>query len=446
MPAGVRLSTVLSALSYALDLTEGHPRGHAARSALIGMRIAGVLNVPVDERSDLFYALLLKDTGCSSNAARVHQLFGGDDQAAKRAVWERDWRKWHHQIGYAWKYVEPGGSFLARSRRFWTLATTPNSGREVFQIRCERGAEIARAIGMSNRTAEAVHSMDEHWDGGGHPEGLRRDDIPFLARIIGLAQVAEIYWGLGGREAARDVIRRRKGRWFDPAIVRAFETIRDGDQLWRDLDTTDLHGTIAAAEPEERVIDADPVRLDRIARAFALVVDAKSSFTYNHSERVAALSQAVGARIGLADDEQVRLRRAGLLHDIGKLAVPNRILDKPASLTPDEWTVVKMHPYYSYEILSRVPVFSDFAFDASAHHERLDGSGYFRNLGAPSLSTHARILATADVYDALSAARPYRGAMPHEQVVTKLRALAGTHLCPSCVEAICELPLVARSS
>src|SRR6185503_371508 len=128
-------------------------------------------------------------------------------------------------------------------------------------------------------------------------------------------------------------------------------------------------------------------------------------------------------------------RRAGLLHDIGKLSVPNRILDKPGKLTPREWEVVKLHPYYTYQILERVPVFGELAFDASAHHERLDGRGYFRNLPAAQLSLQARILAAADQLDALSAERPYRGQLPRERVVAILREERGTGLCAECVDA-----------
>jgi HD-GYP domain-containing protein (c-di-GMP phosphodiesterase class II) len=442
----VKLSTVLSALSYALDLTEGHPRGHAARSALIGMRVARTLELSAAERSDLFYALLLKDTGCSSNAARVHQLFGGDDHSAKRAVWEDDWRKLRSQLRYVFKYVQPGAGVVARALGFWRVATSPKARREIFEVRCDRGADIARAIGMSERTAQAVRSMDEHWDGGGLPDGLRGEDIPLLARVVGIAQVIEIYWGLGGRSAAREVARDRSGRWFDPQLVRAFLAINDDDPLWRDLDSPDLEQSIAAAEPEERVIPADEERLDRIAHAFALVVDAKSSFTFEHSERVASIAATIGGRLGLSDQERRRLRYGGLLHDIGKLSVPNRILDKPAALTGDEWVVVKQHPHFSYEILSRVPVFSELAFDASAHHERLNGSGYFRGLTGESLSVHARILATADVFDALSAQRPYRAAMPLGEVLSVLRAKAGTELCPDAVGAVCDSPEITAAS
>ena len=424
-------------MSYALDLTEGQPQGHAARSCLLGMRIAEEIRLTADQRSDLFYALLMKDAGCSSNAARVSQLFGGNDQDAKRGLWERDWTKWREKIAYALEYTEPEGSLVERLRRFATLAAAgPSSQRELFEIRCDRGASIARALGVSEPTAVAIRAMDEHWDGGGYPEGLRRDQIPLYARIVGLAQVVEIYWAKGGAGAAVEVARERRGRWFDPQLVNAFCALGAGDRIWSDLRSETLSDAIAAAEPIERAIPADESRLDRIARAFALVVDAKSAFTYQHSDRVAAISESIAAEMDMPAPERVRLRHAALLHDIGKLSVPNRILDKPGQLDADEWEIVKRHPHFTYEILARVPVFSEFAYDASCHHERIDGRGYHRGVPGDGLSMPARIMATADIFDALSAARPYRGAMPLEQVLTIIGEGRGTQLCPATVDAL----------
>lgn len=435
--ATVKLSTVLSAMSYALDLTEGQPQGHAARSCLIGMRIAERLALAPAERSDLFYALLMKDAGCSSNAARVYQLFGGDDQSAKKGLWTRDWRNWGAKIAYALEYTEPQGNPLQRLRRFAKLAALgPSSQRELFEIRCDRGANIARALGVSEATAVAIRTMDEHWDGGGYPEGLRKQDIPLYARIIGLAQVAEIYWGSGGPGAALDVADERRGRWFDPELVQAFRSLGANDRVWRDVRAPNLSEAIAQAEPIEQVIAADESRLDRIAHAFALVVDAKSAFTYQHSDRVAAVAETIATQMGLDEPQRVRIRRAGLLHDIGKLSVPNRILDKPGKLDPAEWEVVRQHPHFSYEILARVPVFQEFAYDASCHHERVDGRGYYRGVSGPGLSPHARILATADIFDALSAARPYRGPLPLDQVMAIIGEGRGTQLCPETVDAL----------
>ena len=430
------VSAILSALSYALDLTEGHPRGHSARTCLIGMALARVVGVPDEQQQDLFYALLLKDAGCSSNAARMFQLFGGDDQAAKRGAWEQDWRTFRGQASYALRFTDPDGPLVARIKKLISLATGGRAlGRSIDQIRCERGAEIAQALGFSKTTAETIRSMDEHWDGGGYPEGLRGTRIPLLSRIVGLAQVAEIFAERAGPDAALAVVRQRRGRWFDPDLVTAFAGVAADSSLWRRVASDDLDREVSAVEPLVMPFAVDEGRLDQIASAFAWVVDAKSPFTFDHSKRVADLATSIAERMRLPAAERVRIRRAGLLHDIGKLAVPNRILDKPGPLTQSEWEIVRLHPYYTYQILERVPVFGEFAFDASAHHERMDGRGYYRNLRGDQLSLSARILATADKVDALSADRPYRKGMPPERVCSLLSADAGFDLCPDCVTA-----------
>jgi HD-GYP domain-containing protein (c-di-GMP phosphodiesterase class II) len=400
------------------------------------MRIGRTLGLSPAEQSDLFYALLLKDAGCSSNSARVFQLFGGDDQAAKHGAWLRDWRKLREQLAYVLDYVEPEGRLFERFRRLAVLAAKgPASRRQLFEVRCDRGAEIARTLGFSPATAQAIRCMDEHWDGGGYPDGLRRQAIPMLARIIGLSQVAEIFASDQGPARAATVAEQRRRSWFDPDVVDAFLAVVRDDDLWAACASPDLDESVAAAEPEGREVAVDDRRLDDLAAAFAWVIDAKSPFTYHHSERVADYATAIGRRLGLDERAVVRLRRAGLLHDIGKLSVPNRILDKPGTLTPREWEIVKLHPYYTYQILERVPVFGELAFDASAHHERLDGRGYYRNLLAAKLSPAARILAVADQLDALSAERPYRGKLPRERVVAILREERGTGLWPDGVDA-----------
>ena len=434
--ASLKLSSILSGLSYALDLTEGHPRGHASRSCLIGMRIGREVGLTPEDQSNLFYALLLKDAGCSSNSARVFQLFGGDDQSAKRGVWLRDWRKLREQIAYLLDYVEPEGRLFERARRLAVLAAKgPASRRMLFEVRCDRGAEIARTLGFSPATAQAVRCMDEHWDGGGYPDGLKKQDIPILGRIVGLAQVVEIFASDKGPAQAVTVAKQRRGSWFDPQLVDAFLGIAKEESLWSACASANLDDTVAKSEPEGREITADDKRLNDIAEAFSWVIDAKSPYTYHHSQRVADFAVGIGERLGLDAAALVRLRRAALLHDIGKLSVPNRILDKPAKLTPREWEVVKLHPYYTYQILERVPVFGELAFDASAHHERMDGRGYFRNLPGTQLSPAARILATADQLDALSAERPYRGKLPRETVVEIMRGERGTGLWPDAVDA-----------
>ena len=213
---------MLEGLSHALDLTEGHPRGHAARSSLIGLRIGRALGLSPAEQTELLYALLLKDAGCSSNAPVVHDLFGGSDQEVKRAVWLRDWRRVPQQLSYAWEHIGKGSTFVAKLRLLGRLAMLGprGSGERIFTVRCERGAEIARMIGFSERVPAAIRAMDEHWDGGGYPYGLRVDSVPLFARIIGLAQVMEIFWDEagadaragGGPRAQRPLVRSRSRR------------------------------------------------------------------------------------------------------------------------------------------------------------------------------------------------------------------------------------------
>ena len=434
----VRQSEVISALSRAIDLTEGQPMGHAARSCMIGMRLAGELGLGVADRSALFYALLLKDVGCSSTAARVSEIIGGDDLGfkggLKRIDWNRPSEAVRHIVG------STSGSPLERARRVAAVARSgARLGDELVGLRCDRGAQILQLLSFPDATVVAMASADEHWDGRGKPAGLRGEEISVLGRLVGLAQTAEIFFAAGGPQAAADVARRRRGTWFDPALVRLFEHVAADSAFWQQVAAPDVTAHVAAFEPPEQVVLADDDRLDLIAEAFGRVVDAKSPFTSRHSERVAETAAGIGAILGLDAAELRGLRRAGLLHDLGKLGVPNIVLDKPGKLTPEEWELMRRHPAYTAEVLAQVECLRPIAGTAASHHERLDGSGYHRGLEAPALSLPARILAVADVYDALARDRPYRAAMPAERVLAILDADAGARLDAESVAALRRL-------
>ncbi len=191
----IRVSEVLSALSFALDLTEGQPMGHSQRTCVLGMRIAEELGLPVDMRSDLYYALLMKDAGCSSNSSRMFQLLGTDEIKAKRDVKTTDWTRlgWE-TLQYAISHVRTNAPFFERVRGLAQIAAhQKRNARDLVQIRCERGAHIARRIGLSEETAAAIYSLDELWNGEGQPEGLREREIPLLSRIMNLAQTVEVF-------------------------------------------------------------------------------------------------------------------------------------------------------------------------------------------------------------------------------------------------------------
>ncbi len=417
-PVRIRMSEVVAGLSYALDVTEGEPPGHAVRSCLIGMRLADELGLDPATRGHLFYALLLKDAGCSANSARMAALFGADDHVAKYTSKRVDWSRAYPAFVWAARTVAPGGSLRARVGRLLAIKEEGEVTRALMQARCDRGAEIAYLLGLPPATAEAIRALDEHWDGRGQPRNLRADEIPLLARIGCLAQTVEIFVAAGGADAAWEMATRRRGSWFDPMLVEALGAIRGDRGFWASLP----EGDVSAWEPEDQVLMAGETRLYRIAEAFAGVIDAKSPWTYRHSDRACVIVMSIAAVLGSGDEELGDLRRAALLHDVGKLAISNRILDKPGSLTAAEFATVRAHPLMTERILGRVPGFQHLAPLASAHHERLDGRGYPHGLTATELTMPMRTLAIADVYEALTSARPYRPAMTSARALEIIRA------------------------
>src|SRR4051794_16145444 len=195
-------------MSYALDITEGEPAGHAQRVCKIGMRLAQALELDPVTRSRLFYALLLKDAGCSANSAKMAALFGADDHVAKRTSKRIDWSGRLPAFMWSVRTVAPRGSPRRRIDRLRTIKAEGEVTRALMQARCERGAEVALMLGLEIETADAIRTLDEHWDGGGQPRGLRAHEIPLLGRILCLAQTVEIFHaraacGRGGAGVAR---------------------------------------------------------------------------------------------------------------------------------------------------------------------------------------------------------------------------------------------------
>ncbi len=433
-----RASDIISALSYALDLTEGQPLGHSVQSCMIGMRLARQIGLPIQAQADLYYALLLKDAGCSSNASKLFHIINSDEIRAKGDLKDKDWTKvgWE-SLHYAIDHVATGKPFMERVRTLLRVAANQQTEScDLVKIRCERGASIARRMGFREPVGAAIHSLDEHWNGGGYPDGLRGENIPLFSRIMNLSQTLAVFYVTHGPRAATDVMERRSNRWFDPDLVKAARALIKSKVLWEDLDDINVIEHISPLEPQEYTLMAGEDMLDNICMAFAEVIDAKSPFTYRHSNGVAAAAITIAGQLGMSAAEIVSIRRAALLHDIGKLSVPNTILEKPGKLTEQEWDVVKKHPYYTWEILRRIPGFQELSEVAAAHHEKLDGSGYFRQWGADQLNTPARILAVADVYDALAAKRPYRDALPLETVFQIMHKEAPRALDAECLEAL----------
>lgn len=436
MTTSIRLAELLGALSRALDLTEGQPPGHCVRACWIGMTVGRRIGMTDEALRDLYYAILLKDLGCSSNAARICALYLADDLGFKK-----DFKLLDGSLPQVLRFVlSHTGMTAGLAERFRSVINILQNGGEIavdlIETRCQRGAEIARQMRFSEAVAAAILDLDEHWDGGGKPLGRKGTDISPFARIALLAQVIDVFHASGGRAAAVREVRRRSGSWFDPALAAVFLEVAGDPSFWGALEDEDIERHVLDMEPARVVAFADEDYLDDIARAFARVIDAKSPYTSGHSERVAVFADLIAEAMGYDAARRRWLRRAALLHDIGKLGVSNSVLDKPGRLDGDEWAAMRRHAELSEQILSRIGAFADLSRVAGAHHERIDGNGYPRGIGGSEIDLDTRILSTADVFDALTAERPYRAAMPVSKALAILWEGAGTAHDAGCIAAL----------
>lgn len=431
-----RLSEILGAFSYALDLTEGQPAGHSIRACWIGTQVAMVLGLNGDQLRDIYYAVLLKDLGCSSNAARVTEIFAGDD------------RKLKHDFKLIGPQPEDFGEFVTRevgagaepAVRDQALCNLAENGgaimTDIITTRCSRGADISRQLRFSEDVAEAIAHLDEHWDGGGLPLGIAGTDIHLGGRIALLAQVADVFYSARGRDAAIAEVRNRAGSWLDPDLCAIFDKLSGASGFWEELALDDLAEQLWALEPAAQYVTVDEDYLDDISFAFGRVIDAKSPYTAGHSERVGMIADKVAENLGMDDDRRRVLRRAAILHDVGKLGVSSFILEKPGKLDAGEWQIMQSHAAHTTNILGQIGVMSDMAMIAGSHHERLDGKGYPLGLDARSIAMESRIITVADIYDALTTDRPYRSAMSSEKAMAILQCEAGVAVDQRCLDAL----------
>lgn len=434
--ARLQLSELISALSHALDITEGQPEGHCVRCCWIGMHIGRGLGLNDDDLWNLYYTLLLKDLGCSSNAARICELYLTDDLSFKR-----DFKTVGDSLPQVLGFVLGHTGLKAPlAERFRSVLSIFRNGQDIAQeliaTRCQRGAEIARLLRFPESVAAGIYSLDEHFNGQGRPQGLAGEAIPLYSRIALLAQVVDVFHTAGGRQAALDEVRGRAGGWFDPALVKVFDAVADDDAFWATLAAPDVMSAVLALEPASHVVELDDDYLDDIAAAFGQVVDSKSPYTSGHSARVALYTDLIAETLGLAPERRRWLKRGALLHDVGKLGVSNSVLDKPGKLDAEEWAAVQAHAAYTEAILIRIGAFAELAVVSAAHHERLDGKGYPRGLTAEQITLETRIITTADIFDAITAERPYRGAIPIPKTLEMMAENVGTAIDPVCFEAL----------
>ncbi len=413
-PAGdcIRAAEVIAVLSLATDLGIGVPLEHGLHSTLLAMRLAERLNVDAGTAMQTYYACQLFYVGCTANADVAAELFGADDALTTYASPSRFGSRAEMAAGFLRAVAPPGESPLVRAGHLARrLPKVAKVFKEHIAAFCEVATMLTDRLGIDRSVGALFEYVAERWDGKGEPGRARGDDIPLPMRIVHVARDAVFQQMLGGVDRAASVVRRRAGHAFDPDVVAALGAGPAGPFA---TDTGSAWDEALASEPMPHIF----LRGEGIDNALAAMgdfSDLASPYLIGHSTGVATLAMhaARGSRFDLADITTIR--RAALVHDIGRVAVPARIWQEPGPLTPDDWEKVRLHPYHTERILHRSPFLGVLGGVAGAHHERCDGSGYHRGTSAAGLNPLARLLAAADAYRAKTEPRSYRVALTPAQ-------------------------------
>lgn len=415
MAVELRLAELLAALSLATDLGMGQPLEQALRTCLIALDVGDRLALSTEELSDVYYVALLRFLGCTADAHEFAEIVGGDDVAVRAAIAPVLGGPPGEFASNVMPKVGAGQGPLRRAQlTFGMIRSGKQKVREGMRAHCELGEHLAQRLGLTAGVRAGLGAAFEQWNGQGLPNGLRGEQIPLSARIVFVARDLEILHRLGGAERALAAVRSRRGVAYDPAIADA--VLRNPSELFAEADSASPWDDVLQREPAPAPTIAES-RLDSVLEAFADFADLKSPLTPGHSREVASLAARA------APEEAVTLRRAGLVHDLGRTSVPNGIWEKPGRLTDGEWERVRLHPYYSERILGRVESLRPLATLAGMHHERVDGTGYHRASTHAEIPGPARVLGAADAYQAMTQPRPHRPAMLPEQAAQELEAM-----------------------
>jgi HD-GYP domain-containing protein (c-di-GMP phosphodiesterase class II) len=417
--SAVRLAELLAALSLATDLGLGQPMEHMLRQCMIALRLAERLGLAEAERTVVYYASLISWVGCHVDAYEQAKWFG-DDTVLKADFRRTDFASPSSDALFMLRHLGNGRPAAERVRLGFGFLTEGRRDAEAILTNHWQAVDgLAARLGLTQQIRDCVEQTFERWDGRGSPKGASGDQIAVTAGLISLADVVEVYHRAGGPDAAVTVARQRRGTQFDPALVDLFAG--SAGPVLEGLDEAGSWNAIIAAEPGMalRLTDAE---LDAALEALADFTDVKSPYTIGHSRGVADLSAEAARAAGLGETSARLIRRAALVHDLGRLGVPNTIWDKKGALSHAEVERVRMHPYLTDRTLAASPALAPLAAIAVQHHERLDGSGYPRGLAGGALSTEGRMLAAADFYQGKTEARPHRQACSADEAAAALKA------------------------
>jgi HD-GYP domain-containing protein (c-di-GMP phosphodiesterase class II) len=433
----LRVAELLGAFAAAGELGRGQPAGHVHRTCCIAMRLADHLGLSPAEKTDVYYTSLLVHAGCTAGISQFAAFIASDELAAQKDFCLCDPNSMGEVLGWLRRNAARGAPWPARLGRMLDVLLRGEAAMAEVDNGCsDVGARVARRLGMPPATAESLLRVCETWNGRG-PGRLRGAAIPIATRIVNAAMIVEVFFTERGQKEAEAAAARRAGRSFDPEVVRSLRALAKDEAFWRDLGKLDLTDEILALEPGAPRELADGPALDEIALALADTADLKLPRAAAHSRATATLAEGIARRMRLADDDVALVRRAALVHDVGIVAVPSFIVDKPRRNDAEEERF-RLHATFTEHIVSRgrAPEMRRIAEVSAMHHERLDGSGYPRGLTGDRIPVPARILAVADAHLDLAGAEPGGRALPAEDALRALQPDVGNRFDRDCAAAL----------
>jgi HD-GYP domain-containing protein (c-di-GMP phosphodiesterase class II) len=421
---GLGLAELLAAVSLATDLAHDVPAESALRDAVLAVELARLAGWSEPDLSDVFYLALLYHIGCTGAVAAQSRLGAGDDINVRRWMSEADYADRPQLMRIVATKVAPKWGPTTWAPAVAAFASAGRDLPEALANVAEAAARLSQRLGASPRVTSSLMHAYGRWDGRLFPSLPSGDELSATARLVHLVHVAQTYHQMGGADAADDVVRRRSGSEFDPDLARLW--LENSHDLLGKMPVDSIWDQALFTEPEPRR-RVGPSRLDEICSALADFVDLASPFTAGHSAGVARLAEVAALNAGLDPDEVAAVRRAGQVHDLGMVSVPNRIWITRRPLNPSEWERVRLHTYHSQRILGLASPLQSVATVAGMHHERLDGSGYHRGLPASALPMPARVLAVAEMYRSMTEDRAWRSALAPNEATRQLRDEVAAH-------------------
>lgn len=413
----MRIAELVGGLSLACDLTNAVPDGKVLRTAILAAALARAAGHDDDAAHDAYWVTILRYLGCTGFAhEEAHRYGGGNDHSVRYVMALADAAQLGVTAAAIARKVGEGAPALARLRAVATLLGDGDAPTQHARAQCDTALRFAADLGMRPALLVALGQVCERFDGRGVPEGLSGEGIALATRLYHVADVADLVAERLGDDAAIDEVARRGGGHLDPALARAFT--KHARELLPLRASQGLFARFLDAEPGAHL---EAARREDAARAFSAFADLKSVHTLGHSRRVRDLACEAARGLSLAEEESSALSGAALLHDLGRVGVPNAVWDHPGPLDDAAWERVRLHAYYTDRILARAPVWGDVARVASSAHERLDGRGYHRSTRGGELGKAARVLAAADVMAALTEGRPHRPARTRDEAADALR-------------------------